>query len=64
VSGRSSQRRVVRRRPSLLEELTDEVEPDEGLPLHRRLTTLLLLLAVVGVLAAGVAYVIVHTLAR
>jgi hypothetical protein len=48
----------------LLEQLTDEVEPDDGLPLRRRLVALLLLIAVVAVLAAGTGYVIVHTLSR
>jgi hypothetical protein len=61
---RSPGRRVVRRRPSLLEQLTDDVEPDDGLPVRRRLVALLLLIAVVGVLAAGTGYVIVHTLSR
>lgn len=53
------QRRVIRRRPSLLDELTDDVEPDDGVPLGRRLLSLLLLIVAVGVLAAGVAYVII-----
>ncbi|MEP7055462.1 MAG: hypothetical protein ABI912_09470 [Actinomycetota bacterium] len=61
---RSTPRRRVRRRTRLLEEITDEVEPDEGLPLRRRLAALLLLIAVVGVLAAFTGFVIVHTLSR
>lgn len=57
-------RRVVRRRPSLIEELTDDIEPDEGTTIERRLTALALLILAIGVLAAGVWFVIVSILAR
>lgn len=57
-------RRVVRRRPSLLQELTDEIEQDEDLSVRHRLLAVLMLIVVVAVLAAGVAFVIMQTLSR
>lgn len=61
---RPSARRVLRRRPSLLEELTDEVEPDEGLDFRRRITAMLVLVVTVALLAAGAAFVIINILTR
>lgn len=61
---RPSQRRVLRWRPSLLEELTDEVEPDEGLDFRRRISAMLVLVVTVALLAAGAAFVIINVLTR
>lgn len=58
------QQRRVRRRPSLLAELTDEIEPDEPLTIRRRLAALLLLIITVLVLSASVAYVIAAILRK
>jgi len=56
--------RVVRRRGRLLEELTDDVEPDDDHTVGRRLLSMLLLIVTIGLLAASVAFVISRMLAR
>ncbi|MEO6712212.1 MAG: hypothetical protein ABIM89_02150 [Mycobacteriales bacterium] len=61
---RPSGRRVVRRRPSFLAELTDDIEPDDPPAARDRLLAILLLIMSVALLTAGVAFVIMQTLAR
>lgn len=56
--------RGVRRRVRLLEDLTDDIEPDDDHTLMRRLASLLLLLLTISILAASVAFVISRMLAR
>lgn len=57
-------RRVVRRRPSLLAELTDEIEPDDKPTLQKRLTALVLLIALTLALSLGVWVLIVSMFSR
>ncbi|MDQ1708642.1 MAG: hypothetical protein QOG49_27 [Frankiaceae bacterium] len=64
MSGRPQQPRRVRRRPSLLLELTDEIEPDERISVRRRLIAMLTLVVVVAASAGAVAFVIMQTLSR